>query len=440
LNIEKESIINVGIHANETIDFQLKGSFTFNGQKINRGFYTARIAEGAIETSFCYEKKIHLVPENNSTFVLQKVLIGIGFHWQRYEDQEFEGELLLQIEENKIRAINNIPVEKYLQSVISSEMNAMNDPVLLQVHAIVSRSWLLAQLQRKSSKTAVHVFTNHKEKNTPCEELTRWYDREDHSTFDVCADDHCQRYQGITKVISKNAEKAVESTKGQVIVFNNEICDARFSKCCGGITENFENVWQSEHVPYLTSVHDVDDKKTSEPADINSNAFYTGFPEAFCNTSDYKTLKQILVNFDLGTTDFYRWKIEYSQQAIAELITRKSGIGFGNIIDLIPIERGPSGRIIRLKIVGTNRVMVVGKELEIRKWLSESHLYSSAFVVEKNGIIAEDLPEKFILYGAGWGHGVGLCQIGAAVMSREGYSVEDILRHYYRDTIVKKVY
>ncbi|MCF8357222.1 MAG: SpoIID/LytB domain-containing protein [Prolixibacteraceae bacterium] len=440
MNFNKEPIIHVGIFADETIDFQLNGTFTFNGQKIDQGFYSALINEGAIETSFCYEKKIHLVPENNSTFVLQKVLIGTGFHWQQYEDQEFEGELLLQIEENKIRALNNIPVEKYLKSVISSEMSAMNDTVLLQVHAIVSRSWLLAQLNRKHLRKETARLTVSADKNNNRQEFIKWYDREDHSTFDVCADDHCQRYQGITKVISKNAEKAVESTKGQVIVINNEICDARFSKCCGGITENFENVWQPEHVPYLTSIPDADAKKGKNAVDINNEKYYKTSPKAFCNTSDPSVLKQIMVDFDQETINFYRWKVEYSQQEIAELITRKSEINFGNIIDLVPLERGPSGRIIRLKIAGTNRVMVVGKELEIRKWLSESHLYSSAFVVEKNGIIAEDLPEKFILHGAGWGHGVGLCQIGAACMSRKGYSVEQILKHYYRDTMVKKVY
>ncbi|MBN1924920.1 MAG: SpoIID/LytB domain-containing protein, partial [Prolixibacteraceae bacterium] len=329
LNIEAPKI-NVGIMAASNLTFELTGSFNCEGKTINAGTYEAFVRNNQINTSFCKQKYIHLSPVSHSTFILKKVTIGIGFHWQKQEDQEFEGELALQIEEGKIRAVNVISVEDYLKSVISSEMSAMNDTVLLQVHAIVSRSWLLAQLNKKNSPKHSSPANNTVDRNNNADELIKWYDREDHLTFDVCADDHCQRYQGITKVISKNAEKAVESTHGQVIKYTDEICDARFSKCCGGITESFENVWQPVNIPYLSSVADNPDRflKTAR-IETDIEEFIKTSPNAFCNTSDPGILKQVLIDFDQRTTDFYRWKVEYSQEEISKLIARKSGIDFG---------------------------------------------------------------------------------------------------------------
>ncbi len=440
--LDSEPSVNVGIALYTSLKFELKGTFLLNEKPVKPGLYEATIESGLISTSFSTgSKAINLKPESNhSTFVLKKVTIGIGFHWEKHEDQEFEGELILQPENGKIRAVNRVLLETYLESVISSEMSAMNDPGLLQTHAIVSRSWLLAQIikpdeSKQAQKSGSHGKTNERGE---VDEIIRWYDREDHTTFDVCADDHCQRYQGITKVVSENAKKAVEATRGRVLVFNNEICDARFSKCCGGISEDFGKVWQPVHVPYLTAVRDLPGNEL--PSDTDAEDFILSSPGSFCKTNDAEVLKQVLVDFDRSTHDFYRWKVKYTQAEIGELIKRKSGFDFGKIQNLVPLERGKSGRIIRLKIIGTKRTMVVGKELEIRKWLSESHLYSSAFVVERLFEDDSDRPSHFILHGAGWGHGVGMCQIGAAVMCREGYQSDEVLRHYYPGAKVAIVY
>ena len=432
-----EPIIRVGILAADSIEFELKGNFLLDSEIVVTGNYIINMND---VTSL---PRIYKPLTSASTFILKKVVIGIGFHWEQKEDQEFEGGLTLQVENGMIRAINEVPLESYLKSVISSEMSAMNDLNLLRAHAIVSRSWLLAQIQNKKKKetaTDCHTFANTKVRNDGVfNEIIKWYDREDHDTFDVCADDHCQRYQGITKVISENAKKAIEDTRGQVLIYENEICDARFSKCCGGISENFENVWQPVKVPYLVAVRDFKPVRVDKPFRL-TDEYYISSPEAFCNTKDPQILSQVLIDFDQSTTNFYRWKVEYKQAEISSLITKKSGFDFGEIIDLIPLERGNSGRIIRLKIVGTKKEVIVGKELEIRKWLSESHMYSSAFIVKKS--FEEDIktPSKFTLHGAGWGHGVGMCQIGAAVMSREGYTPAQILEHYFKGAVVEKIY
>jgi stage II sporulation protein D len=466
----KEPILKVGILLHPTVQFELKGNFLLNSQLISKGKYKAIInnsgniefckevddGDGTVKDDACIvstKEQFEFIPQSPSlTFVLKNVTIGIGFHWERDEDQEFEGGLTLQVEGNKIRAINSVPLESYLKSVISSEMSAMNDQNLLNAHAIVSRSWLLAQIQnRGKSKTTTdcHASANATARNdSALNEVVKWYDREDHNTFDVCADDHCQRYQGITKVISENARKAIEATRGQVLMYNSEICDARFSKCCGGISEDFENVWQPVKVPYLVAVRDLipnpaspDSYRGWNPFGVNEDeTFITSSPEAFCNTTDPEVLSQVLIDFDRATTNFFRWTVQYTQQELLELIARKSGIDFGEIIDLIPMERGNSGRIIRLKIIGTKKEMIVGKELEIRKWLSESHLYSSAFVVEKLFSEGVEIPSQFILRGAGWGHGVGMCQIGAAVMSRKGYTPNQILEHYLPGATIKSIY
>ncbi|MDA3879260.1 MAG: SpoIID/LytB domain-containing protein [Prolixibacteraceae bacterium] len=440
--LQTEPSVNVGIALYSLLKFELKGNFLFNGKPVEPGLYEALIESGLISTQFSTgSKKINLKPENgNSTFVLKEVTIGIGFHWEKHEDQEFEGELTMQFENGKIRVVNKVLLETYLKSVISSEMSAMNDPELLKTHAIVSRSWLLAQIVKSDEKKQVQKSGSQVKTDARGEvlEITKWYDREDHETFDVCADDHCQRYQGITKVISENAQKAVEDTRGGVLAFDGEICDARYSKCCGGISEDFSNVWQPVDVPYLTAVRDLPQAK---PADnFDAETFIRTSPDSFCKTNDAQVLKQVLVDFDRSTHDFYRWKIEYSQEELSALIKQKSGIDFGEIHDLVPLERGKSWRIIRLKIVGAKRTIVVGKELEIRKWLSVSHLYSSAFVVNCEFEDGSDLPARFILHGAGWGHGAGMCQIGAAVMCRKGYQSEEILRHYYPGAGVQLIY
>lgn len=439
--IQKEPIINVGIVSAELIEFELKGNFIYNKHSVKTGKYKAHINNKLISTSFVEKVQvIKLEPaDSKATFVLNKVEIGIGFHWQQTEMQEFEGALTLIIENGKITAINNIALECYLKSVISSEMSAMNNPTLLQAHAIISRSWLISQLLAQKNKyntRQVKEFHHYQGRKIEC--ITRWYDREDHQHFDVCADDHCQRYQGISKIISINASAAIEATRGLAITFNGNICDARYSKCCGGISENFENVWENKKIPYLAAIND-----SKNSIAINNQAaddFILSSPEAFCNTSDPQVLNQVLIDFDRATTRFFRWELSYSQSEISKIIYNKSGIDFGRIIDLIPLERGISGRIIKLLIIGEKQEIIVGKELEIRKWLSNSHLYSSAFMVTKKFNNNESFPSTFTLTGAGWGHGVGLCQIGAAVMAREGYSIYEILSHYFKGTQLSKLY
>jgi len=318
-------------------------------------------------------------------------------------------------------------------------MSATSSIELLKAHAIISRSWLLAQMEKRkkiSNQKYTSEIINEKE-------IIKWYDREDHVLYDVCADDHCQRYQGVTKLFAHNAEDAVQETKGSVLMYNNNICDARFSKSCGGISESFENVWENVEHPYLQSIIDYkfepDEYETDLRKEDAAVKWITSSPPAFCNTADEKILEQVLNNYDRKTKDFYRWKIEYTQKELSKLIKEKSDIDFGEIVDLIPIERGYSGRLIKLKIIGTNKTLTIGKELEIRKVLSTSHLYSSAFVIEKEDII-NNIPQKFILIGAGWGHGVGLCQIGAAVMGEMGYRFDEILLHYFKNAQIKKIY
>lgn len=432
-NFSSEPIIKVGIVASTQICFILKGQYKYKNTDINPGEYTAQLINNTIKLSFANDTIIELTPQNeSSTFVLKNVNIGIGFHWEQQTEQEFEGGLCLQPEDNTIRAVNQILLEKYLKSVISSEMSAMNDPVLLKVHAIISRSWLMAQIFGKNQKND-HLPPGTKN------EIIKWYDRSDHNNFDVCADDHCQRYQGVTRVISENAQKAIDATRGKALTFDDKICDARYSKCCGGISEAFENVWQNTPVGYLSPVYDKAPIATTLKKCNTPERFFTTAPEAFCNTSDENILSQILVDFDRKTQNFYRWKVSYKQEELSALIKKKSGIDFGEIIDLIALERGYSGRIVRLQIIGSKRTMIVGKELEIRKWLSESHLYSSAFIVRKKNMLNK-IPETFTLHGAGWGHGVGLCQIGAAVMSQKGYSVKEILEHYFIGAECKSIY
>jgi len=423
------------------------------------------------------------IKPESACFELPEVKIGIGFHWERTEKQVFEGRLKFLVEGDKLTAVNRVPLESYLTSVISSEMSAKASGELLKAHAVISRSWLMAQVRQKGKNTG--KVSEMVETET---ERIKWYDREDHTLYDVCADDHCQRYQGITKASTVQVREAIRDTRGQTLVSEGEICDARFSKCCGGIMEFFENCWENEPKKYLQGLADCDVQtalkttasvpnanaglkifaSNSEASSIpnhaltppqaagnarsefnapsvrlvsgnqsisfpdltdeaNARAWILGTPPAFCNTTDKRILEQVLNNYDQETTDFFRWKLRYTTLEISQLAQKRSGIDFGEILDLIPVERGVSGRLIKLRVVGSKRTIILGKELEIRRTFSASHLYSSAFVIEKTA-------DGFELIGAGWGHGVGLCQIGAAVMGEQGYDYQAILSHYYSNT------
>ncbi len=376
-----------------------------------------------------------------NTVVVKNVLIGIDFHWEQKKTQQYRGGINFVIENDKITAINKLTIEDYLVSVISSEMSATSSLELLKAHAIISRSWLLTQMERSRSlektepKANLFVETEN--------EIIRWYDREDHILYDVCADDHCQRYQGVTKLFAHNALEAVKLTRGMVLTYNGKLCDARFSKSCGGISETFESVWEPTAHPYLQSIIDYkyppDEFEVDLRIEENAERWIRNNPPAFCNTTDTKALSNFLVDYDRETTDFYRWKLTYSQEELAARIKQKTGMDFGQIKNLVPVERGLSGRLMKLKIVGTKKTLILGKELEIRKVLSETHLYSSAFVIDKSGN-ESGCPSAFTLIGAGWGHGVGLCQIGAAVMSDQGYRFDEILAHYFINTKIEVYY
>ena len=440
-NSEKRSEpkVKVGIVSAQTIAFTLNTPYTAKGSTI-QGKQTVEYSEGAILWNGNQYSGLTFVPQSaGASFSLHGVTVGKDFHWQHQETETFSGILILMVEADKITAVNQLPVEQYLKSVISSEMRATSSAELLKAHSVISRSWLLAQMEkRRKLKDAGNSFFSFIKKD---DETIRWYDREDHTIFDVCADDHCQRYQGITMATTPQVEQAVEATRGEVIMSQGEICDARFSKCCGGVTEEFQYCWEHSPKSYLASAGDT--LQEQKPIDLTreeeAQAWIRSTPDCLCNTHDDKTIAQVLNDYDrTATPDFFRWHVEYSAKEIADIIRAKTKEDFGDIIDLIPMERGKSGRICRLKIVGTKKTHIIGKELEIRRVLSRSHLHSSAFVVDKTG--EGPVPEKFSLTGAGWGHGVGLCQIGAAVMGEKGYSYTDILRHYYKGAEIKKYY
>jgi SpoIID/LytB domain protein len=381
---------------------------------------------------------IRLTGFEDSTFKLFQVTIGTRFHWERKEDQTFRGDLILSPrQDGTISAINEISLEDYLNSVISSEMSASAPVEFLKVHAILSRSWLLAALHRKKKTNETSLSARKIPEKEG--EVIRWYEREDHDLFDVCADDHCQRYQGIQKIVSAQAEEAVRETVGRVITYQDEICDARYSKACGGLTEDFDTAWDDKRVPYLTSISDAPVPHPPIGTEEEAARWILSGPEAYCHTKDERILEKILPAFDRETKSFFRWTIEYSRKELEEILQEKSGFDFGDLKEITPFRRGPSGRICRLKIVGSKKSMVVGKELEIRRWLSPSHLYSSAFLVRVK-YDPRGKAERFTFHGAGWGHGVGLCQIGAAVMATRGFSAEKILKHYFRGAEIQKIY
>lgn len=445
----KEPEISVGIVNAQEIHFTLNARFLAKGETVS-GNQQVSFEEGGILWNGNVYRELTFTPlDEDSSFSLYDVTIGINFHWERQETQSFIGTLKLVVYEGKITAINILPAEDYLTSVISSEMNATSSLEFLKAHAVVSRSWLLAQIEkRKAMSKKQGDFFSFVKTDT---EYIRWYDREDHTIFDVCADDHCQRYQGITKATNQSVAEAVKATRGQVMMYKNSICDARFSKCCGGVTEEFQYCWEDTPKNYLSSVRDiiqgVKSAGTATPAPLPSlqdeataDAWIRSNPPAFCNTTDKKILSQVLNDYDQETADFYRWKVTLTQEKLKQLLDEKLKMNFGDILDLQAEERGKSGRISKLRIVGTEKTFVIGKELEIRRALSDTHLYSSAFVVDRCDIDEKGVPQRFDIIGAGWGHGVGLCQIGAAVMGEEGFDYDAILLHYYQGAEIKKVY
>lgn len=428
--------IEVGILFSTRICFRLNGSYHHDGKRYF-GEYSVRREDGKYYLQQADKKEeitlpFTFQPENFAIadFDLTDVVIGIHFHWERKENQKFKGSLKIIDEKEHLTAVNVLPLEDYLLSVISSEMKATASLELLKAHAVISRSWLLAQKEK-----AGQLNTNYCSSSITDDEYICWYDREDHAHFDVCADDHCQRYQGISKVYTPTVHEALRATKGEVLVFDGRICDARFSKCCGGVSERFENTWEPVVHPYLDK---ITDSATPIPVpDLTDEqqvrTWILSSPPLFCNTTDPSILYEVLNDYDQETRHFFRWQISYTAAELSRLVKEKLGIDFGTISDLIPVQRGVSGRLIRLKIIGSRQSMIIGKELVIRKAFSPTHLYSSAFVVDKE-------KNTFIFHGAGWGHGVGLCQIGAAVMGARGYNYRQILHHYFKGSEIHKIY
>jgi len=444
--LSHEPTLSVGIlEGYEELRGQLEGSFVLNGSRRVEGPFTCAIGNNNLHIVFASGETVTDLPDvrfspvaQESSFLLEDVTIGVKFHWERKEQQRFRGGLRVVLRPGKgLTAINVVSLEEYLASVISSEMSASAPAELLRAHAITSRSWLVAMLERAR---LVHAPLEAFSPITPeTTEVIRWYSREDHDIYDVCADDHCQRYQGISKGISSAAAEAIASTRGVFLVHENTVCDARYYKACGGLTDNFPNSWEETDIPYLRSIADSPVTHPPIRSEGEAERWVLSSPDAYCNTKDPAILRQILLSFDQETTDFYRWHVSYTREELEALLQKKAGLDVGTLMDLVPLQRGPSGRLVRLRIVGTQRTLTVGKDLEIRRWLSPSHLYSSAFIVRVER--REDgMALKFTLHGAGWGHGVGLCQIGAAVMAVRGFAAEEIVRHYFRGAELRKLY
>ena len=439
---DKEPEVKVGIVSGQKIHFSLNKPYLAKGETVI-GEQEVEFSEGGVLWNGNQYSSLTFHPQSaDASFSLNDVTIGVNFHWERKETQTFLGTLRFVVESDKICAINELPVEKYLESVISSEMSATSSLELLKAHAVISRSWLLAQMKKRRdvAESGNNFFSFTKKEDM----LIRWYDREDHTIFDVCADDHCQRYQGITKETSPHVAEAICQTKGQVLLDGDEICDARFSKCCGGVTEEFQYCWEDTPKNYLTAVRDIalgiESTLPNLTNEEEAEKWIRFNPPAFCNTQDKRILSQVLNDYDQETVDFYRWKVTLTQEKLQQLIADRLKMDLGSILDMKSVERGTSGRISKLQIIGTEKTFTIGKELEIRRTLSDSHLLSSAFIVDKYDIDEQGVPQRFELIGAGWGHGVGLCQIGAAVMGEEGYLYDAILLHYYQGAEIKKLY
>ena len=426
----------VGIFSEEEIEFSFITPYNAAVRSI-RATIGLRLKMVKCSSTESPDRIIFSSSEDNAAFKLKEA-IGVNFHWERKEIRS-SGNLKLIVEKGKVTAINLIGIEDYLISVISSEMSATSSKQLLKAHAVISRSWTLAQIVKNKEITAsAQEYSACTETE---EELIKWYDREDHTNFDVCADDHCQRYQGLTRASTQAVREVIEETWGEVLTYEGKICDARFSKSCGGIFEEFPYCWEDKEMPYLRK--QLDNKSGNPIPDLtieeNAREWIYSSPEAFCNTTDMRILSQVLNTYDQETLNFYRWKEKYSQKELSDLIKSRSGVDYGEILDLIPVARGTSGRIWKLRIVGSGALAP-----SARNWrsagLSPSHLYSSAFVVEKEGVTASGAPASFTLIGAGWGHGVGLCQIGAAVMGDLGYDYREILLHYFHGASIDKQY
>ena len=442
--------VRVGIMTEPRVAFTLHGDYRVNGVIVS-GKHEVTMTDGRVgwENNTFAQLLFEPVDASVASFTLHDVTIGVSFHWKRREDQTFKGALQFIVEHGMVTAINILPVEDYLLSVISSEMSATASLELLKAHAVISRSWLLAQMEAheqadpdRALSTDYLAPTLGEAQQADDAEIIKWWDHDDHVNFDVCADDHCQRYQGITRAGTEAVRQAIVATWGEVLSKDGALCDARFSKSCGGVMEEFENCWEPVHHDYLVARRDGENE-TDFPdltREDNAEEWILTAPKAFCNTHDKEILSQVLNDYDQETTDFYRWRVEYTQEQIAELIARRTGTDYGRIRDLQPVERGTSGRLCKMKIVGERCSRVIGKELAIRYALSESALYSSAFVVERHDIDSDGYPSKFVLRGAGWGHGVGLCQIGAAVMGAKGYDYRQILHHYFVDADIERRY
>lgn len=429
-------VINVGILARREIVVALQGRYAMADRLIEADELRFRITpQGKISCGDDILGEVLLRPlDSASRFTLRGVTIGIGFHWQQEQDQTFTGELRIIVDGDNLQVINRLGVEDYLQSVVSSEMNAAAPEEFLKAHAVISRSWALAQMQPEKEVDPYQPATD-------AEETVNWFDHSAHTLFDVCADDHCQRYQGAACGGGKAAILAVNETRGEVLTFGGKLCDARFSKCCGGITERFSTCWQPVDMPYLQAVtDDADNAAADVSSESDAERWLTADPDAFCANPTPEILATILNNYDRATPHLYRWQVSYTADQLADIIRRRTGLDYGRIIELQPLHRGPSGRIDRLRIVGTHLNRIIGKELEIRRSLSESHLYSSAFVVTPGNRDAEGVPSGWTLRGGGWGHGVGLCQIGAAVMATRGYDYRRILAHYFPGSDLTKIY
>lgn len=435
-----EPQVNVGILSAHEILFRLNAEYSVDGLTA-QGAQRAAFAEGGVAWKGKIRSCLTFTPRSEgATFALHDVTVGKGFHWQHQETQTFAGTLKLIVEGEMITAVNELPAERYIESVIGSEMNADAPVEFLKASAVVCRSWLFAQMENRKTKRPAHNPRSLIKTNG---ELIRWYDKDDHERYDICADDHCQRYQGIADSLSPNVKRAVETTRGQALMFNSRPIDARFSKCCGGCTEEFRTCWDNKTIPYLTPRPDLMELSNLLMPDLTredaARKWVMCSPKALCNTHDFSVLKQILTPKDLETADFFRWKVEYGQEELAAIVSDKLKTDFGRLIDLVPVERGRGGRLSRLKIIGTKTSLIIGKELEIRRALSVNHLKSSAFVVNKLDFSGQ-MPQKFVLHGAGWGHGVGMCQIGAAMAGAAGYSCEEILKHYYKGATVCRIY
>ncbi|MDI6742403.1 MAG: SpoIID/LytB domain-containing protein [Smithella sp.] len=438
--MNKEPEIRVALlqHYNEA-SLVLNGDYLLPGGRVIKGRHYVYADQDnvllvdASENEIARGGEIILSAAVDSCFTLTDVKIGIDFHWQRTQEQTFRGNIMLLADDSlSFRLLNEIPLEDYLASVISSEMSAEAPLEFLKAQAIVARSWLAAMLKKKTLPRQASGIRNE-------DEFLVWQDVNDHEGFDVCADDHCQRYQGITRIISDNVQEAIHQTRGHFLVYDNDICDARYHKSCGGQTDIYSTAWEDRNYDYLNNISDDLRQHSAVRSEGDAERWLAGRPGAYCNTTDGELLKKILPAFDQETPDFYRWQVAYEREEIEEIIGKKSGIDFGELKDLVPLERGPSGRIFRLKIEGSKKTMIVGKELEIRRWLSPSHLLSSAFIVEKIKE-SDNTVKSFILKGGGWGHGVGLCQIGAAVMASKGFKAEEILAHYFTGAQIKKIY